>query len=139
MRESVPDRFRGLFSVLGPHTRMDLDAVYADDVVFDDPLHHVEGLPALRAYFERMNANLREARFTFTDEVAADGAAMLAWTMHLDLARGPRRTVTVDGVSHLLFGERVTRQRDYFDVGAMVYEQIPLVGGFLRFVRRQLG
>lgn len=139
MRDTIPDRFRAMFTVLRPDSRMDLDGLYAHEVVFDDPLHHAEGLPALRAHFERLNANLREARFEFTDEVVSDGAAVLAWTMYVDLARGPRRTIAVDGVSYLQFGDKVTRQRDYFDVGAMVYEQLPVVGAFLRFVRRQIG
>jgi len=46
--------------------------------------------------------------------------------------------IVVPGVSVIHFGEKVTAQRDYFDVGAMLYERLPLIGWLLRWVKRMV-
>src|SRR5687768_1852401 len=105
---------------------MPLEQVYAPDIRFEDPFHRLDGLEALRRYFERLNSNLEVGRFRFGEELRSQDGAMLTWTAHLELRRGPKRPIVVDGVSHLRFTERVTFQRDYVDGGALVYEHLPV-------------
>jgi limonene-1,2-epoxide hydrolase len=42
------------------------------------------------------------------------------------------KPVEVPGVSILRFTDKIVYQRDYFDVGAMMYEQLPIFGWVLR-------
>ena len=72
---------------------------------------------------------------SFDDQVLSANAAALAWTMTLRTRR-PRRVIVVPGLTLLRFGALITSQRDYFDVGAMMYERIPLVGQLLRLLKR---
>jgi limonene-1,2-epoxide hydrolase len=130
-------RFKRLFERLDPEVPMPLEEVYAPAVRFEDPLHRVEGIEALRTYFNRLNARILSAEFVFGEEVVAQGGAALSWTMTVRLRR-PRQTVVVEGLSLLRFEERITWQRDYFDVGGMVYERLPLLGGLLRTLRKAL-
>jgi len=130
--------WRDAFDRIEPGRPVPVDAIYADEVVFEDPFGRVEGREALRAHFAKLDANLRGCRFEHGPAVVGDGEAMLGWTMHLDLKRGPRRTIVVPGVSHVAFEERVTYQRDYFDAGAMVYEHVPLFGWIVRWIKRLL-
>ena len=45
----------------------------------------------------------------------------------------------LDGASHLrLADNRIAYQRDYYDLGAMLYEHIPLLGGAVRAVKARL-
>lgn len=57
--------FQELFTELHLDQKMALARVYATDIVFEDPLHRVEGLAQLQRYFARLNANLTSCRFEF--------------------------------------------------------------------------
>jgi SnoaL-like domain len=126
--------FRRVFDTLRPATPMPLADLYATDVVFDDPLHHIEGREALARYFQRLNAGLIEGRFVFGDGLVGPNAAMLPWTMRLHLKRF-RRPIVVPGCSHLRFDSLVTHQRDYLDAGALIYEHVPLLGAIVRRIK----
>lgn len=127
----ILERFERMVDHLTPESVMPLAEVYAEDVVFEDPLHRVEGLTALSAYFARMNARIESADFVFTNRVVADGAASVEWVMTVRIRR-PRQVIVVPGVSVLRIADRITHQRDYFDVGAMLYERLPVLGWLLR-------
>ncbi|HDY7901818.1 TPA: nuclear transport factor 2 family protein, partial [Vibrio vulnificus] len=48
--------------------------------------------------------------------------------------------VEVKGVSHLKFeAGKVIYHRDYFDLGEMLYENLPLLGGIIRAIKQRLG
>lgn len=67
---------------------------------------------------------------------------MVLWKMIMiakKLNKG--KPVTVEGDSHIRFGGaegKAVYHRDYFDVGAMVYEHVPIVGGLTRYVKKKL-
>jgi ketosteroid isomerase-like protein len=116
-----------------------LDELYAPDVVFTDPFHHIEGLEGLRAYFARQYEDVIRCSFTFEDRVVQGGTAMLAWTMHLDHARFCKgRTIHLPGASHIRFAGQVTYHRDYFDAGEFLYERVPVVGTLVRLIKARI-
>jgi hypothetical protein len=48
--------------------------------------------------------------------------------------------VAVEGISQLVIREgRVLSHRDYFDIGQLLYENLPLLGGVIRWIRNQAG
>lgn len=50
------------------------------------------------------------------------------------------KTVEVEGISHLrILDGRVRYHRDYFDAGQLLYENLPVVGGVIRWVKEQAG
>ena len=136
---STVERFCRTFNEIDSSRLELLDAVYDPEVHFADPFHTLAGLNALKAYMARSYANVISCRFDFEPSFEREGEAFVAWTMHL---RHPRlrwgETVTVPGVSHLRFGKKVAYHRDYFDAGAMLYEQIPCVGGVIRRIKSRL-
>jgi hypothetical protein len=129
--------FRRVFTTLAPDREMPLDELYTPDIQFQDPLHRLEGLEQVRQYFARLNAGLVLGQFSFGEALIGETAAMMPWTMHLTLRR-LKRPIIVDGCSHLRFQQKVTHHRDYFDVGALVYEQIPLLGPIVRRIKAAL-
>jgi hypothetical protein len=130
--------FQDAFRELRPDRPFPYEQLYAPDIVFEDPLRRTEGLPALRKHFQTLDKNLRSARFDYSSTLVQGQEAAVFWTMTLELRRGPRRPVVVSGVSQLRFGDRLTYQRDHFDVGALIYEQVPLLGSIIRWLKRHL-
>ncbi|AUZ59768.1 Putative transcriptional regulator [Pseudomonas sp. XWY-1] len=117
-----------------------LDKLYSDDVTFRDPLHQIQGLQALRAYFEQLYANASDIRYAFTsaDEVKP-GQGYLRWTLqfcHPRLAGG--QPITLQGCSCLHWRDRVHFHQDYFDAGALLYEHLPVMGTAIRWLKGRL-
>lgn len=105
-----------------------LKDLYMQSAVFVDPVHRIEGLPALERYFAASAKNLTYCRFEFIDEVVAQQSAFFKWRMqyaHKKIARGADLQVT--GASLIKFSECVYYHEDFYDLGAMVYEHIPLL------------
>jgi limonene-1,2-epoxide hydrolase len=49
------------------------------------------------------------------------------------------KPITVDGITMLkLENDKITFQRDYYDLGQMVYENIPLLGIIIKKIRRSM-
>ena len=139
MSVSIVDRFQNLYRHLSADSLDLLDGVYAEDIVFTEPIHRVEGRAALKDYFRRMNENVAEIDFRFADVCAQDDRASLAWTMTLRHQRfRPREVLELPGASFIHFADRVHYHRDYFDLGAMIYERVPVLGTMVCAVKSRL-
>lgn len=133
------DAFCALYRQLGADNLHLLPSVYHQDVRFCDPAHELQGLKALTAYFEGLFSQISHCRFEIEQVMEQDGEAYVRWQMrfgHPRLRGG--REIAVPGVSHLRFERLVYFHRDYFDMGAMLYEQLPLLGGVVRTLKRRL-
>ncbi|MDM5053490.1 nuclear transport factor 2 family protein [Aeromonas dhakensis] len=141
MNESLA-RFVALYQQLNRDELHRLPEVYANEVIFTDPAHRIEGLAALTDYFSTLYQRLAYCRFVITSQLQQGRQAWLGWTMtfsHPRLRGGA--PVTVEGATRLEFDEtgKVCLHRDYFDLGAMLYEQLPLLGSVVRTIKGRLG
>jgi SnoaL-like domain len=135
------NHFKTTFNQLNANTLNLLDEIYTPDVVFRDPVHALEGLPALRDYYGRLYAGVVSCQFEFESEVVDGPRAMLVWIMrfqHRQFRRG--ELLDLRGVSHLKFRDdgKVFYHHDYFDMGAFIYERVHLLGSVIRFIKGRL-
>ncbi|WP_280564132.1 MULTISPECIES: nuclear transport factor 2 family protein [unclassified Chromohalobacter] len=134
------EAFCHAFKNLDKTCTRDLENLYTEDVSFTDSLHHVEGRDALIRYYAEMLDNVTECRFDIGHCQREGDDACVDWIMYLKHPRlaGGRR-LEVMGCSRLTFhGDRVCRQRDYFDAGAMLYEHLPVLGTLIRWLKRRM-
>ena len=116
-----------------------LSSVYDDDVMFIDPVGEVSGLRDINRYFHKLCKRLDYCRFRFESEMIDEQAAVFAWVMeyaHPRLAGG--RDLQLPGMTRIEYGNKVVLHRDYYDLGAMCYEHLPLVGPLTRTVKSRL-
>jgi len=110
---------------------------YAPEVTFIDPIGKIEGLDELIRYYRHMYRNVIEIDFKAIDKFKRGEEEVFIWQMHLKhraVSRG--ELIVVDGVSVLRFSKgKVIYHRDYFDLGAMLYENLPVLGSLVRFVK----
>lgn len=118
--------------------------IYHQDITFRDPLHQIQGLDNLTTYFEHLYENLISSEFVLTNHISegsypANGSAAIYWQMHLRHKKiNSGNTITVEGHSLLQRQDnRVIYHRDYFDVGSMIYEHLPVLGGIIRLIKRK--
>lgn len=119
-----------------------LDDIYSEHVRFVDPAHEIVGLGRLRAYFAVLYANVNSIEFDFLREMRVGDEGYVQWRMtfsHRRLRGG--RPVVVEGASYLQFDVtgKVSFHRDYFDLGAMLYEHLPVLGRVIGELKRRLG
>jgi hypothetical protein len=131
--------FNALYQGLNKDNLDCLEQIYAPNIVFVDPLHQVTGLPALTCYFEHLYENLKFCHFeintTFVDQDQKQGAVYWDMTFVHNKIKKNRR-ITVSGHTHLKTdNNKVIYHRDYFDLGSMLYEQLPLLGVLIRAIK----
>ena len=96
------------------------------------------GLVELEDYFTSMCADLSDCRFEYLDEVVGERSAYIKWMMHFKHPRLGNRLISVRGVSHLKLGEKIEYHEDFYDMGAMLYDQLPLLGNVTRWLKMRL-
>lgn len=135
------DDFRSLFNELDKGNLNKLADVYSEEIRFQDPLGKVQGLDELTRYFAGAYANVIACRFEFGQAVVQAEFAAVPWVMHLKHKRIRKgREVQVQGMSHLEIRDgKVCYHRDYFDAGEMLYENLPVIGGVIRWIKDQAG
>ncbi|MDK1287887.1 nuclear transport factor 2 family protein [Pseudoalteromonas sp. B95] len=116
-----------------------LKNIYDDSVVFSDPLHKVEGIEALTKYFENLYANVSSISFDIKEHYVVDNKGFLYWEMHFSHSKlNNKKNIIVAGHSHLTFkGSKVINHRDYFDVGALLYRNIPVLGSVIKTLEKR--
>lgn len=129
--------FVSVYQTLSTSNLALLETIYHNDITFIDPLHKVEGFEHLYQYFAGLYQNLLTCNFVIDNVIFNGEQAAIYWTMayqHKQLNKG--RVITVSGSSYIKGREdKVIYHRDYLDVGAMLYEQIPLFGKLTKWIK----
>lgn len=131
-------RFVRFFEHLTPQDLDKLGECYAVDARFKDPFNEVQGLSAIRRIFEHMFASLHEPQFIVKEQVLQDNHCFLTWDFCFRFKRFQTdQWQTIQGATHLVLNERgqVTLHRDYWDAAEELYEKLPWVGGFMRWLK----
>lgn len=114
--------------------------VYGD--LTREKVHRIRGIDALLGYFERLYAHAIDVEFEFHHHVVDGTTGYLQWSMrfsHPRLNRGGE--ILVPGASFLNFSDdgKAYYHRDYYDLGAMLYDHLPIIGAGVRAIKRRLG
>jgi len=131
--------FTEVYQNLSADNLMLLETIYDQQVIFVDPIHEINGLENLHQYFENLYQNLHCCEFNISNVIAQPNQASIYWEMtyqHPKLNKG--QAVSVFGSSHLCAKKgKVIYHRDYLDLGAMLYEQLPLFGRMISWIKKR--
>ncbi|MBC7700391.1 nuclear transport factor 2 family protein [Aquabacterium sp.] len=132
-------RLVDFFEHLGPHDLPRLSEVYAPDAHFKDPFNDVRGLLAIEAIFAHMFRAMASPRFVVLSQMAGGDQAFLVWDLRFQF-QGQQAWHTLHGATHVTFDAhgRVLDHRDYWDAAEELYEKLPLLGGFMRWLKRRV-
>ena len=135
------ERIRSVFDSLGSDTLDSLDQLYDQTVVFEDPLGELNGLEALQTYYARLYERVQSVTFEYTDEIVAGDSHVLFWTMEVRPKKmNDGNKILVEGNSSIEFGpsNKVSRHRDYFDMGDLIYRHAFFVGRIIKKIDNRL-
>lgn len=138
MKTAIVETFKSFYRELNTAKLDDIGAIYGDDIVFRDPVHQLTGIHALHSYMSDMCRNLRHCQFEYLDQLIGPYSAYIKWHMHFSHARLGKRIITVRGMSHIEFDQKIYFHEDSYDLGQMLYEQLPLLGPATRYLKRRI-
>lgn len=116
-----------------------IDDLYTQDVEFIDPLHSISGSLGLKAYFRGMATNMLEYKMRYLDIIESEGSAHLSWEMtfaHKRLNAG--QSIRLRGMSLIKYTSKVYYHEDSYDLGALVYEHVPILGRLTKSLKKRM-
>ena len=138
--ETAVDRIVELFESMVPGDVHRLHDYYQPDAWFKDPFNEVRGLPRVQRVFAHMFDTLEQPRFRVTTRIVQDRECFLAWEFRFGLQRRRGdKELLVRGGSHLKLAKdgRIAWHRDYWDAAEELYEQLPVLGALMRWLKRR--
>jgi hypothetical protein len=145
---NVIERFCKIYTDLCKVSSDDLATIYGRDVVFIDPITTHKGLADVQHYFSNLLTQAQSCSFDIATIVACSNVHSSSsetsfthvanWTMTLTLKKG-RKVITLDGTTQLkVENDIITYHKDYYDLGEMVYEHIPVLGFVIKKIKKSM-
>jgi hypothetical protein len=81
---------------------------------------------------------LDQPHFVVTQQLVQGAGCFMAWEFRFGFKRfKPGQKQVILGATYLEFSEQglVTLHRDYWDAAEELYEKLPLIGGFMRWLK----
>ena len=113
---------------------------YTEDAYFRDPFNEVRDLASLKHIFSDMFERLHEPQFKIIETIRDAEGAVLIWDFSFRIkALKPTQQRRIHGLSHIRFAAdgRVNYHRDYWDAAGELYEQFPVIGGLMRWLKKR--
>lgn len=115
-----------------------IDDFYHAEVDFIDPVGKIKGAAKVKAYYKNMYQNVDSLNFEFSEFHESGNTVVAVWKMVLKTPKlNSGETINVDGNSVVKFDSsgKAIYHRDYFDMGAFVYENIPVIGFVVKKIK----
>jgi steroid delta-isomerase len=137
--EASLQRMIDFFESISPQSARELSRVYTDEVWFKDPFNEVTGIAEVSRIFIHMFEQVDAPRFVVTHSVLQGEHAFLTWDFLFHMKRGSAAEQCIRGATHVRFAAdgRVEFHRDYWDAAEELYEKLPVLGAFMRWLKRQ--
>ena len=134
----VIQRFEQFYENLSLASLASLDDIYHPEIAFMDPISKHQGLVSVTEYFKKLLENTTYCNCKIQTIIGADNQFAITWKMrysHPKLNSG--REIIVDGITHLeQQQDLIIVHRDYFDVGQMIYEQVPILRSVVKIIKK---
>ena len=137
----ILEDFKKLYHALDQSNIDSIDTVYASDILFTDPFHRVEGIDDLKNYFHDLYKNVDMIYFDFGESIYVNESYFVQWTMHLKHPKLNRnKSSKIDGATFFKVNSegKIVFHRDYFDAGSMLYEQLPIIGKIIQWIKKKV-
>jgi limonene-1,2-epoxide hydrolase len=113
---------------------------YHPDIVFQDSIQRIEGLPSFTAMCNRLTERCRTLRMDILSIADHGQVVLMDWKMTMSFNKYP--DTPLFGATKLTFHDdgRIIEQRDYFDLWGDIFNGIPRFRTLYRnFLRKKFG
>jgi hypothetical protein len=134
----IIERFKAFYENLNNLKLDEIDTIYTNDITFQDPVVEIRGVDDLYRHMNGLCTSLQHGRFEYLDELIGQDRAYIKWNMHFSHTKLGSKTITLRGISHIHFTGRIHFHEDVYDMGQMIYEHVPILGGMTRWLKTRL-
>ncbi|HEX4842717.1 MAG TPA: nuclear transport factor 2 family protein [Limnobacter sp.] len=125
---------------LTPDSVKDLPRHYDAKAYFKDPFNEVNAVEDITRIFAEMFQQVDNPRFVVHTAFESGQQVFMAWHFLFEMKRFKAgQTQVCRGSSHLVLNQSglVQSHRDYWDTAEELYEKIPVLGGLMRWLKKQ--
>lgn len=143
----VIERFCKIYTDICQISPDDLEDIYASDITFIDPITVHRGIDEVKDYFSNLLTQAESCKFDIADIFQCSGQKsqsqfevthVINWTMTLVL-KNKTKKITLDGTTQLgVADDIIIYHKDYYDLGEMVYEHVPILGFIIKKIKGKL-
>ncbi|GAA0857822.1 nuclear transport factor 2 family protein [Aliiglaciecola litoralis] len=135
------DAFERFYTNVSLDSLEQLGTIYAEDATLIDPIMQHQGLDKIKRYFRNMLENTRKCHCAIQHVTQQNDTVFVTWKMtiaHPQLNKG--QDIAVNGISQLeLAANKIVFHRDYYDLGEMIYEQVPVLKHVVKMIKKRIG
>ena len=132
-------QFKQLYQTFDNHTVSKLPELYSPSIIFKDPIHELKGLESLAHYYENFCKPETHCQFEFTNEILAPHQAFFQWKMHYSHPKiNAGKKLTLDGGTLIKFESQIICHQDFYDMGAMIYQHLPVLGWVVKKINEHM-
>ncbi len=142
---SLLQRFASFYTDLSSMQVSNLASLYSEDVSFVDPIKTHRGLNEVENYFANLLREAKHCHFVIHEMMPVKDTikgemCTITWTMKFRSNKlNSGNLISVDGITTLkIENQKIVYHRDYYDLGQMVYEHVPLLGRVIKSIKRSV-
>ena len=113
---------------------------YDDNIYFRDSIQEIRGINDFKAMTERLTKRSKDLKMNVVRALGQDNIIFIEWEMTISFKKNPSSVMY--GSSRLTLNDdnKITEQRDYFDLWGDIFDNIPRFGkAYRRFMKRKFG
>jgi predicted SnoaL-like aldol condensation-catalyzing enzyme len=123
-------------------TKENIDSLlelYTPGAYFKDPFNEVRGKDAIKHIFLHMFKQIEFPRFKVISFITKDNKSCLLWEFHIHEPDSYAPNV-IHGCTWLILDKDglIAEHRDYWDAAEELYEKLPILGSFMRWLKRRI-
>lgn len=145
--------FINIYQSLNKDNLATLTQLYHAQIQFIDPLHQLNGIDNFKQYLAHLYKNILNIHFDIKEVIEQNQQSCVFWTMSFTSKKlNKTEPILVNGMSLLKYQyalqgkdknqvnteNKIIYHRDYYDLGEMIYEYIPVLGHGIKFIKHQL-
>ncbi len=138
--ETVKELWSRTYNTQGKPDWSHIMPYYDDKIYFRDSIQEIHGINEFRAMTERLTDRSKDLKMNVVRALGQDNIIFIEWEMTISFKKNPSSVLY--GSSRLTMNDenKITEQRDYFDLWGDIFDNIPRFGkAYRRFMKRKFG
>ena len=134
------ERFVSLYTTYTEdNVRRHVHDLYAQDAYYRDSFTEIQGIENIEAYLIQGTRIMHDLTFDLQDVAVNNGNYYFRWITRFSHKRKKDKVTHLPGMSHVRFNEegKIIFHQDFWDAG-IIYEKLPLVGFFIRWLKKRM-
>ena len=136
-QKATAQAYVNFYEALSPANLGDLEDILSEDVHFIDPFSDIRGRDHVMGILQKMFDDVDNPKFTILDVAWSERSCYMRW--HFNCYFAVLGDWMFKGMTELRFNAegKICAHYDYWDSGLHFYAKLPVIGWFVRLVRKK--